>query len=104
MELTRNSGASLDDADLRDDHLVVECKVKGAMKGVSIPLSLIEKVKKQATKWRRDWAIVTRNAAGDDHITMPLDVFEEIYEKYRDYEDYGIRQREEGRDSLGSSW
>ena len=82
MQRTWSSGATLDNADLTDDHLLIECKVKNTVDGISIPKSLIEKVKEQATKWRRDWAIASRTKAGD-FIVLPVDVFAEIYEEYK---------------------
>lgn len=80
---TYGSGACVDDADLKDDHMLIECKVKNTSSGVNVPPALIEKVSAQAEKWRRDWAIACRTQAGD-FVTMPLDVFAEIYEGYKD--------------------
>lgn len=86
MKGTYGSGANYDDADLKDDFLMIECKVKTTVKGVSIPPALINKVKAQATKWQRFWAIANRTQAGD-FITLPLDTFAEIYEGYKDGEE-----------------
>jgi len=83
MRGTHNSGATNDDADLKDDHMIVECKVKSKMAGLGISASLLEKVKKQALKWRREWAIVTRNADGDEFVTVPLNDFAEYYISWR---------------------
>lgn len=81
MRPTYGSGACIDDADLKDDHLIVECKVRTKVGGINIPPALIDKVNAQAIKWRRDWAIATQTMAGQ-FITMPLDVFAEIYQGY----------------------
>lgn len=82
MRGTYGSGACIDDADLKDEHLIIECKVKNNQSGVSIPKSLITKVNNQAEKWHRDWAIAYSTQAGE-YVTMPLNVFAEIYEVYR---------------------
>jgi hypothetical protein len=79
---THASGASLDDADLKDDYILIECKVKSTVKGVSISPSLIDKVSEQAVKWRREWAIASRTAKGD-FITLPAGTFAEIYDGFK---------------------
>lgn len=80
MKKTYNSGALLDDGDLKDQNFIVECKVKTTTQSINIPKALLEKVKAQADKWSRDWMIVNR-VEGKDYVTLDLEVFSRLYIK-----------------------
>lgn len=80
MEFTRGSGNQLDDADLKDDRMLIECKVKNGAKGVSIPGTQLNKLTKQAAKWRKEWALATMNSDGQVFFTVNADWFREIYD------------------------
>lgn len=79
IKITKGSGALNDDGDLRDDRLLIECKVKNGSNSVSIPSALIEKVRAQAVKWRLDWLIATQTKDKKVYVTMNIDTFAEIY-------------------------
>ena len=83
MDFTVNSGAALDDADLKDNNIIIECKNNPDKKSVTIPANLIDKVKKQANKWHRwDWAIVNRTKLGT-FATIPFSFFTDLYNAFK---------------------
>lgn len=87
---TANSGAYRDDADLKDDRFLVECKVKGGTAG-PIPANLKKKLSKQSVKWNRDWVYVVQNRDHEDFVVLTLDAFAELYRNYKDLrQDFGI--------------
>lgn len=79
IKITKGSGALNDDGDLRDDKLIIECKVKNGSDSVSVPSALIQKVRDQAVKWSLDWLIVTQTKDKKVYVTMNLDTFAELY-------------------------
>lgn len=80
MEPTNGSGNQKDDADLKDEHMLIECKVKGNNAGVNVPEKQLTKLIKQAAKWHRDYAFVTMNSNGKIYVTTDIQWFIEIYE------------------------
>lgn len=97
MDYTRGSGNQLDDADLKDDRMIIECKVKNNTKGVSVPASQLTKVSRQATKWRRDWGFVTKNSDGRVFITLDLNTFAEIYDNLKSLQEETNNQKGVGK-------
>lgn len=79
IKITKASGALNDDGDLRDDRLIIECKVKNGSNSISVPSALIQKVRDQAVKWSLDWLIVTQTKDKRAYVTMDLDTFAELY-------------------------
>lgn len=80
MEPTAGSGNQKDDADLKDEHMIVECKVKNNNAGVNVPEKQLSKLIKQAGKWHKDCAFVTMNSNGNIYVTTDIQWFREIYE------------------------
>lgn len=102
MELTYGSGASLDDADLKDDRFLGECKLR-QKPGISIRAGVLTKVMKQATRWHRDWLLIHQQESGLKTVTLDLHDFAEIYKTYKHYLQLKLgnedESREEGRNS-----
>jgi hypothetical protein len=75
---TAGSGSVWMDGDLKHPEYVVECKVKNATKGVTIPTKDLSKLQLEAKKQMKEWLFVVENGLGDISITMDIRTFSEI--------------------------
>lgn len=80
---TAGSGSKWQDADIRHNKLVVECKVKNSVKGFSAPTSELNKLIKEAEKQFKDWLYIEQNADGRVMVLMDFNAFLEISEDWR---------------------
>lgn len=81
LQITANSGAKFDNADLYSfngplKNFVIELKVK-SIDNFRAPKDEIEKLKKQALKFTKDWAYIQKNNSGS-YILMDLNAFAEL--------------------------
>lgn len=82
LKQTIGSGNKLHDADLKDDYLLVECKVKGGATGSSLPASHLKKIRKASRDFHRKWAYIVENKNKDTLVTIEFDFFKELYDIY----------------------
>ena len=75
---TPGSGNTLDDADVRMPHWVIECKDTNTKENIIVTQKWIEKVRQQAYSREKEWAIVNSNKNGEKVITLDLEIFIEV--------------------------
>ena len=75
-KLTPNSGAMFNNADVVNDTLVVECKVRNKP-SINISKIQLEKLKKQALLYSKDYAFANKTTNGE-YITISLEHFKQL--------------------------
>ena len=88
MGLTVNSGAYNDDADLKDNFSVAECKYISS-KNINVSRIVFRKLTKQRKQWHRPMCFVattietSKDDEDDTFITIPLSMFARLYHAYK---------------------
>jgi hypothetical protein len=95
FEFTAGSGSVWKDGDLRHKEYVVECKVKNATKGISVPAKDLAKLQEEAKKQLKEWLFVVENAKGDISITMDIRTFSEILYQSELWDEHSKTQYDE---------
>lgn len=78
VQKTAKSGAHWDNADLVNNNVLIECKVKNDCSSFRCPKSELSKLKKQANRSSKDWIYVMQDANGEVYVLTSLDYFQEI--------------------------
>lgn len=81
---TTNSGAALDNADLKSAEIMIECKFT-SQDSITISKTILKKLINQAAKWHiPSYAIVTENKIGT-FITVPFKDYLSLKSKAENY-------------------
>lgn len=79
---TSMSGGYWDNADLANEFVIVECKVKNDTDTFKCPKSELDKLKKQADKLGKDWMYIMQDGKGKKYVLTSLDFFQEAVRDY----------------------
>ncbi len=81
--LTKNSGAMNDDADLKDELCLIECKFRSS-DTLTVDHNILSKVNDQSLKWNKDsWILAYANNRGA-YAILPIEFFADIYNHYKE--------------------
>lgn len=81
---TLNSGAMNDDADLKDEFNLFECKLRSTKSTISVSETIIKKLIKQANKWCKSWCIIYKSC-DREYAILPFKEFAEYYNFYKEH-------------------